>query len=128
VINLTPSKKEVFAEIKRILKPGGELYFADMYSSCRVNPNLKNDPTLWGEGLSGSLYTEDFRRMMAGLGFRDCRVVSKSNVTINSAEVLKKVAGAHFYSITHRCFKIDDLEDRCEDYGEKAKYLGGIPE
>lgn len=46
----------MFAEIKRILKPGGELYFSDMYANLRINESLKNDKTLWGEGLSGALY------------------------------------------------------------------------
>jgi arsenite methyltransferase len=41
VINLTPNKKDVFSEIKRILKPGGELYFSDMYADRRVSEKLK---------------------------------------------------------------------------------------
>lgn len=36
VVNLSPSKKEVFAEIRRVLKPGGELYFSDVYSDRRI--------------------------------------------------------------------------------------------
>lgn len=32
-----------------------------------------------------------------------------------------------FYSITIRAFKIPEMEDRCEDYGEEAVYLGTIP-
>lgn len=31
-----------------------------------------------------------------------------------------------FYSITYRAFKITELEDRCEDYGQTAIYNGGM--
>jgi hypothetical protein len=74
---------------------------------------LKNDKVLWGEFLSGALYVEDFRRIMDEIGFKDCRVMRKTNITVNNAEIEKKVYGIKFYSITYRCFKLDDLEDRC---------------
>lgn len=94
----------------------------------RIKEELRKDKILWGECLSGALYIEDFRRMMNDLGFSDCRVISKSNITIDNAKVEEQLEGMKFYSITYRCFKLDDLEDRCEDYGQKAKYLGGIEE
>lgn len=74
---------------------------------------MKNDKVLWGECLSGALYVEDFRRIMDELGFKDCRVISKTNITVNNAEIEKKVCGIKFYSITYRCFKLNDLEHRC---------------
>ncbi len=58
VLNLSPDKPRVFAEIWRALRPGGELYFADVFA---------------------------------------------------------------------RAFKLA-LEDRCEDYGQVAWYLGTLPE
>lgn len=69
VINLCSDKKIVLKEIWRVLKEGGELYFADMYSDKRIPEVLKKDKTLWGEGLAGALYVEDFRRIMKEVGF-----------------------------------------------------------
>lgn len=48
VVNLSPSKKKVFSEIRRILKPGGELYFSDVYANRRINEKLRQDKVLWG--------------------------------------------------------------------------------
>jgi SAM-dependent methyltransferase len=60
VINLSPDKRTVFAEIFRVLKPGGELYFSDIFAGCRVPEHLQTDPVLLGECLGGALYIEDF--------------------------------------------------------------------
>eukprot|EP01125_Pyxidicula_operculata_P008424 TRINITY_DN2825_c0_g1_i2.p1 TRINITY_DN2825_c0_g1~~TRINITY_DN2825_c0_g1_i2.p1 ORF type:complete len:222 (-),score=44.72 TRINITY_DN2825_c0_g1_i2:75-740(-) len=58
VVNLSPNKPKVLSEIYRILKEGGELYFSDVYSSCRIPEELQKDRVLWGECLSGALYIE----------------------------------------------------------------------
>ena len=36
VINLSPDKLEVLKGVFKLLKPGGELYFSDVYSSRRI--------------------------------------------------------------------------------------------
>ncbi len=60
VINLVADKRAVFEAAHRLLKPGGELYFSDVYSERRVPKNLRDDPVLHGECLSGALYWGDF--------------------------------------------------------------------
>ena len=60
VINLSPDKRAVLAQAHRLLKPGGELYFSDVYADRRVPVELSNDPVLYGECLAGALYWNDF--------------------------------------------------------------------
>ena len=127
VINLSPAKDRVFSEIFRILKPGGELFFSDIFSSRRVSAELKADPVLVGECLGGALYTEDFRRLMLKLGCHDYRMTTRSKITLHNDEIREKAGLIDFYSMTIRAFKLE-LEDRCEDYGQIATYLGTIPE
>ena len=128
VINLSPDKPRVLAEIMRVLKPGGELYFSDVFADRRIPEHLKEDETLYGECLSGALYTEDFRRMMADLGCLDVRVVDSRTLDVEDEALAAKVKGIHFTSQTVRAFKLSSLEDRCEDYGQTVVYQGGIEE
>jgi ubiquinone/menaquinone biosynthesis C-methylase UbiE len=126
VINLSPDKERVLREIFRVLKPGGELYFADVFAGRRVPEALRHDPVLRGECLGGALYIEDFRRLLQRIGCADYREMSRRRIALNNPEVEAKIGMVDFYSITVRAFKLD-LEDICEDYGQTATYLGTIP-
>jgi SAM-dependent methyltransferase len=129
VINLSPAKEKVFAEIFRVLKPGGELFFSDVFSGRRIPQELRSDPVLQGECLGGAMYIEDFRRLLRSLGCLDYRVVSRSAITIGNPDIESKVGMIDFYSMKIRAFKLpDSIEDICEDYGQVAYYLGTIPD
>ena len=127
VLNLSPDKARVFKEIFRVLKPGGELYFSDVFADRRIPKHLATDAVLLGECLGGALYIEDFRRIMAQSGCLDARVLSSTPLAINNPDIERKAGYIKFYSMTVRAFKIN-FEDRCEDFGQVAYYLGTLPE
>ncbi len=128
VINLSPDKEAVLREAYRLLKPGGELYFSDVYSDRRVPEHLISDPVLYGECLSGALYWNDFQNLAKKAGFADPRLVEDRPITIDNPEIEEKIGYIGFYSATYRLFKLDGLEPACEDYGQAVVYKGGIPE
>ncbi|HEX72574.1 MAG TPA: methyltransferase domain-containing protein [Candidatus Hydrogenedentes bacterium] len=128
VINLSPDKQAVFSEILRVLKPGGELIFSDVFSGRRVPEHLHSDPVLHGECLAGAMYTEDFRRLLRDLGCLDYRILSSRRIALGSPEIEAVIGMVDFHSITVRVFKLASLEDLCEDYGQVAIYKGTIPE
>jgi SAM-dependent methyltransferase len=128
VINLSPRKERVFSEIFRVLKPGGELYFSDVFAGRRLPAELRHDPVLLEECMGGAMYVEDFRRLLRDIGCPDYRVVSTTRIAIGNSEVEARVGMVDFYSMTIRAFKLGSLEDICEDYGQVAYYLGTIPD
>ena len=127
VINLSPQKEQVFREIYRVLKPGGELYFSDIFADRRIPEDLVNDPVLRAECISGAMYVEDFRRLMSAVGWVDFRYTSIREFTLNNENMKRKIGFANFTSRTVRAFKLNDLEDVCEDYGQVAFYNGKVP-
>jgi len=127
VINLSPDKDSVLREAFRVLKPGGELYFSDVYSDRRVPSNLVSDPVLYGECLSGALYWNDFLSIAKKSGFTDPRLVEDSRITISNKSIEKLIGHIKFYSATYRLFKINSLESSCEDYGQAVIYKGTVP-
>ncbi len=128
VINLSPDKRRVFSEIFRVLKPGGELYFSDIFAGRRVPPSLGDDSVLRGECLGGAMYIEDFRRLLGELGCLDHRVTAKQRITLGDPRIEMLAGMIDFYSITVRAFKLESLEDICEDYGQIAVYGGTLAE
>jgi len=126
VINLCTNKDAVLKDVYRLLKPGGEMYFSDVYSDRRIPESLKQDPVLYGECLSGALYWNDFLTSAKLAGFNDPRLVKDNSLLIQNQALAKKIDGINFYSATYRLFKLPDLEEACEDYGQAVIYKGTI--
>jgi ubiquinone/menaquinone biosynthesis C-methylase UbiE len=105
VINLCPDKPAALREIFRVLKPGGQFYFSDVYSDEPVPEHLVKDPELYGECLSGALVEKDFIDMAIETGFHVPEEIERAEITIDNEDVQKKVAGLKFDSITFRVKK-----------------------
>lgn len=127
VINLSPDKESVLKGVRRLLKPGGEFYFSDVYADRRPSQHVREDPVLYGECLGGALYWNDFRRLAQQCGFADPRLVEDRPLSIDDPELAARTGNIRFFSATYRLFAIDELEDACEDFGQAVVYRGTIP-
>lgn len=127
VINLSPFKEDVFTEIWRVLKNGGELFFSDIFSDRRVPEEISTNQVLRGECLGGAMYIEDFRRMMRKVGWEDFRYMESTIAAIDNPKIEELIGNIVFTSSTIRAVKLPELiEDIREQYGQFAVYKGGI--
>lgn len=126
VLNLARDKLRVLRDAYDLLKPGGEMYFADVYADRRLPAELRDDPVLLGECLGGALYWNDFHQLAKRAGFLDPRLVADRSLTISDETLAAQLGAARFFSATYRLFKLPTLEPFCEDYGQAVVYRGGI--
>jgi len=101
VLNLveTESKSRLFAEIFRVLKPGGRAVISDIVSDREVPGHLKDDPDLWSGCLSGAYTQEGFLAAFAAAGFDPVELLSRDEAPWRSVE------GIEFRSVTVRAWK-----------------------
>jgi SAM-dependent methyltransferase len=126
VINLATDKAKVLKDAYRLLRPGGEMYFSDVYCDRRIPQELQEDQVLWGECLSGAMYWNDFLKMARNAGFTDPRTMESRPITVDNEDLQIKIGNSRFFSVTYRLFKIKALEEDCEDYGQAVCYKGTI--
>ncbi len=74
------------------------------------------------------MYIEDLRRLLTDLEIWDYRVVNRHEIEVHDENIKAKTGNTRFHSMTIRAFKLENLEDRCEDYGQVAVYQGTIAE
>jgi arsenite methyltransferase len=68
VLNLVPDKPRAFAEIARVLKPGGRLQVADIALENAVSEKSRADPKLWAECVVGAVVESNYIALLRDAG------------------------------------------------------------
>jgi ubiquinone/menaquinone biosynthesis C-methylase UbiE len=123
--NLSKDKDSYVKEVQRVLKDGGEWYFTDTFTDRRISDELVQSDGLRAIRLAGSMYINDFRRLVQANGFLDPRYLMtfKTPMTVEEASAFPDIA---FATITARLVNTSFVEDVCESYGETVTYKGGL--
>lgn len=125
VVNLSPNKTAVLAEAYKVLKPGGELYFSDVYTDTDLPEEVRKDKVLWGECISGALHWSKLHEIAKEAGFTRPYLVTCSPINIERDDFKKILGDAKFCSVTYRLFKLP--ADHKKVSGGKVIYNGEIP-
>jgi arsenite methyltransferase len=78
VINLIPDKKTAFAEVFRVLKPGGRLMISDIVLLHELPDAIKISAAAYVGCISGALMKGEYLKTIREAGFEDVQVVEES--------------------------------------------------
>lgn len=78
VINLSPDKPKVFAEMYRTLKPGGRVSVSDIVTNGELPDEIKKDMVAWGACIAGALEMDTFTQGLEQAGFEDVKLNAKT--------------------------------------------------
>lgn len=74
VVNLSPDKASVFAEVLRVLKPGGRLAIADVVATEAIAPELLLQLVAATSCATHVEPVEGVRKLLSEVGFEDARI------------------------------------------------------
>ncbi|MEV4874913.1 methyltransferase domain-containing protein [Streptomyces cyaneofuscatus] len=75
VINLSLNKPAVFAEMARVLTPGGRLGISDVVAEDRLSPAERGDRGGHSQCIAGALSVSEYKELLDAVGLRDAEVV-----------------------------------------------------
>jgi SAM-dependent methyltransferase len=100
VINLSPDKPDVFAEMFRVLKPGGRVSVSDIVTNGELPESVRKDMLAWGACIAGALQMDEYTNGLEAVGFEDVQLSAKTGDGEHLAEI--PVTGLFSASITAR--------------------------
>lgn len=74
VLNLVPDKNKVFAEIFRVLKPGGHFSISDVVLNGTLPESLKHDAEMYAGCVAGAIQKADYMEYIKSNGFADIEI------------------------------------------------------
>ncbi len=99
VINLVPDKRTAFAEIFRVLKPGGRLMISDIVLLKELPDFIKNSAAAYVGCISGALMKDEYLKTIRETGFEAVQIVEETFFPIEcmandaTAQAIVKDAG-----------------------------------
>ena len=92
VLNLVPDKAKAFAEIHRVLKPGGRLRASDIALKKPLPPELEGDLYAFVGCIAGAILISDYRAGLERAGFREVQLIDAGS-DLNAYDLMEDQAG-----------------------------------
>jgi arsenite methyltransferase len=92
VINLSPEKRKVFAEVYRVLRPGGRFMVSDIVLTRPLPAELKESVGAYVGCIAGAVSKSEYLAAINAAGFKDVRITDETDFPLDHAEDFPGVA------------------------------------
>jgi arsenite methyltransferase len=118
VLNLVrrEDRQQLFAEIFRVLRPGGRAAISDIVADEDVPEHLQRDPELWSGCISGAFREDAFLKAFEDAGFHGVQLAQWQQ------QPWRTVEGIEFRSVTALAYK--GKQGPCLERGQAVIYRG----
>jgi len=86
VINLSPEKRKVFAEVFRVLRPGGRFMVSDIVLTRPLPMELKESVGAYVGCIAGAVSKDEYLAAINGAGFKNVKITDESDFPLDYAE------------------------------------------
>lgn len=101
VLNLVPDKRRAFAEMRRVLRPGGHFCVSDVVSRGDLPASVRTSAELYAGCVAGAIDQERYLAMLRETGFEQVEVVTGRPIDL-PAGLLPANTEAPLWSVTVR--------------------------
>jgi SAM-dependent methyltransferase/TusA-related sulfurtransferase len=107
VLNLVPDKRAAFAEIHRVLRPGGRVQIADIALGLPLAGDCVSNPRLWAECIVGATLEDEYLALLDAAGFDGIELLGRLDYfsASTSAETRSIATSFNASSIVLRAIK-----------------------
>ena len=98
VLNLVPDKPAAFAEMARVLRPGGHFCISDVVVEGTLPAAIRRSAELYVGCVAGAIERTAYLDALRAAGFADVRVVSEKSIGL--PEAVGRLIGASVQSVT----------------------------
>jgi len=92
VLNLVPDKSEAFAEIFRVLKPGGRLAISDIVTRGELPKKVRTAAELYVGCIAGAMPKDQYMKVIEDLGFADSFVQKEHTINLPDELLLQYIS------------------------------------
>lgn len=121
VLNLVPDKQQVFAEISRVLRPGGHFSISDIVLVGELPEELRQSAELYAGCVSGAIQMDEYLGFIRAAGFENLQVQKQKPILIPDHILLEHLSQEQLDAFIHSGTGIFSITVFAEKAGGQPK-------